>query len=475
MTPEQFAAKLAERLTPRYDLARPVYSLDLRSSDFAEFPELAGKRYVVRHRDHPGWPNRGTTLPAPAKGHDRTVTGKRLRAAAAEVVRTEYAPFLYRQARTADEVPDVPWDIAMRDACEHYLTDLKASHGADHNTFVNDRSAIRVHILPKWGDRVFTSIRRKELRHWIRNLQVEKSDGVGGRHRVLANRTTRKNILKTLRRIWAHCFEDEEPSFGRIRLERDLKLLRRRQALKAGDIETLTREMTTALTPAQVALALVAAMWFDLRSGTRTHGPKSVANTAAIIALLVATGARIEELLFLRWKMIHEEEGYIIMPGVKTEHSFRLVPLQDALRPWLRVLRRLAEETGGAHPERHVIFTHRRRIWRQAPHRTVQTHVTEALLRAGLKVPGKMLDGAATKWARHTHISWGISVPDLVDLNHLDQYTAHEPDIPPITQVYIDRWLKMLPASHRRYIEHLPTPEEVAAGVETFKPVGERR
>jgi hypothetical protein len=101
----------------------------------------------------------------------------------------------------------------------------------------------------------------------------------------------------------------------------------------------------------------------------------------------------------------------------------------------------------------------------------VQSHVSDALKDAGLKTPGKLLDGAATKWARNTHISWGRSVPHLVDQNHLDQYTAHEPDFPAITQGYIDRWLKMLPTSHRRYIEHLPTPEEVAARVPTFKPV----
>jgi hypothetical protein len=73
----------------------------------------------------------------------------------------------------------------------------------------------------------------------------------------------------------------------------------------------------------------------------------SVPNTAALIVLLLATGGRIGELADLRWKMIREDEGYIIMPGTKTRHSLRVIPLQDVLRPWLPVLKRLTQPDGG--------------------------------------------------------------------------------------------------------------------------------
>jgi len=53
------------------------------------------------------------------------------------------------------------------------------------------------------------------------------------------------------------------------------------------------------------------------------------------VTVAVYTGARLGELQRLEWGHVDFDRGWIHLPGTKTAHAFRTIPLHEPLRPWL--------------------------------------------------------------------------------------------------------------------------------------------
>ena len=355
--------------------------------------------------------------------------------------------------------------MTVRQAAERYRTEIVTADGydADHPTISNRIYEMDAHIVPQFGDREFAKLTDKEVQHWVNNLHVRKLVRPGVWELVPASPNYRKKLLRTLRALWRHIYGKKSCPFDETALQADMRRLRDRKRIKAGDAEEIIQERTKALNVKQVLRLLVEAMRDDIRVSSSNMRNVSVANTAALIALLIATGARIAELVDLRWENVHWAEGYITIGGTKTTHSLRHVPLQHTVLPWLKLLRELAMETGGAHPKRYVLFTDRRRPNVAANRNGLTGHVRSVLRRAGIKVTGRTLASVATHFGRNTFVSWGWGRTDLVSRDDLLIYAGHNPNVPDVHRLYLHTGVVTMPASHREFIRDLPSPTEVKA------------
>ena len=98
--------------------------------------------------------------------------------------------------------------------------------------------------------------------------------------------------------------------------------------------------------------------------------------------------------------------------------------------------------------------------------RTLQQRITEVLLLAGLKSPGK-----ATHWMRATFAMWASRERQLITKEDLKAYLGHANRWGGATDTYIDDLLEMMRPEHQRIIRHLPTPKQVEKALASFTPV----
>jgi integrase len=444
---------LLKRLRTRDDVAAGrIYYLDLRHKLFPGHSKMN-----VYCPTDPGWPERGRTTSDAA-------TAKRW-------VRQGYAPYLYTRLAISGAAADVG-ALTVAQACERYLAAKERSLGAKHRTVENRRSAARVHIVPAFGPIPFAALSKHQVRVFLENLRVRKPNGRGQFVTVPAEVGTKRNLRTALLAIWRHTYPDVEPPFAGIWLPDEQGAAERRRKLAEGAFEELLTPASGAYTPQQMLRVLTAAAWYDRHQIAERPNTSRIAvpNTAAAMALAVGTGMRIDELRMLRWGHVNEAEGWILVTGTKTRSAFRIIPLQVQARPWLEQLKRLAAPANASsswQPDRasFVLRTRPEGGAEPASKKTLISRFSEALHYAGLKRAKK-----ATHWARATHATWGSVAADVVRTEQLKAYLGHANKYGGATDDYIQTLRETMPASHRCYIRHLPTPDEVAKASASFTP-----
>jgi integrase len=427
---ETFSNQLAARLWKRSDTGN--FTLDLHGERWAGIrPDWCPRYLTVRDPADEGWPQRGSTTTDPETAEDW--------------VRSGYASWLSaRAARGASRNPTVA------QACETYLEDLEKTHGADHNTYVNRRSAFRCHIEPALGAIDLDALSKQTVREFLTNLQVRKFESGVPVSRP-ASLGTKCHVRAALLAVWHHAYPDAEgpAPFAGIRLGTKSTSRSRREAARSGVIPEQNKQ-ERAYTPDELLLLLATAMRHDREVTSLPHlAALYLPNVAPGIAFVCGIGARIEEATFVRWRHVQEQAIYV--PGTKSHNSPRSVPRQAALEPWLAMLRELA---GGAPDPDDFVLRLRRDGDRGMPPsaKTWAGRIAQIEVEAGLKVPGKR-----AHILRATHISYA---KDVLPTAALKAYAGHAQPFGGATDDYVDTRPPFIPRAHRHYLR-LPTPAEV--------------
>lgn len=434
-----FADHLIAALTTRKRVKRDIYVLDLRGEAMGRL----GLK-IVRLNTGPRWPKKGP------------VTTERK--VAKQWVRDYYAAWLYPQWKLAMQGRA---DITVSDACDQYIAFLEQRPVEVNNTLINRRSVCKVHLKPNFGDRVFRELTTSDVERYLQQMVVTERAGEGREGTRPAAMATRANVRTALLAVWHHEFGDTPPPFAGARSRDQSEHWNRTLAADAG---TLQENMeAAAYTGEEIAGILATAIWYDAHfiSGRPNVAVRVVLNSAALVAVLTGTGARISEALRLRWKNVDWNRKAIFIPGSKTARAARWVPLQETLTPWLQLLQ---DQQGGTPDPESFLF--RARVtdpYRRLGCRTAQHRVSRILRFAGKKRKGK-----STHIMRATHSTWALA---RIPLTYLKLYLGHSQPAGGATDAYIKSGPQLIPAAHRRYqAEDFPPVSMVEAALDLFEP-----
>lgn len=448
MTRSDFAEALVKHLRIRKNSAEgDVYVLDLRHRRFGR-----KNPRIVRNPADPGWPFKGRPT-------SDLNTAKRW-------VRNSYAPQLEREIEAAQATPD-PATITVKQAAERYIADRMAVLRRAGIRSINSRiSMLRGHVIPAFGKIPLASLTRQMVRTAAEKLTVSKPAGPGKRAPAPAQLGTKRHFRAAVMALWYHIFPDLTCPFAGVRLSSERDDAELRQALAEGDFTRLFTPESGAMTPDECRRAVTGAMYYDAEMARRPNLKSlMIPNTACAMVIQTALGLRIGELIALRWGYINFEQRYVLVTGTKTQRSFRIVPLQEQLVPWLEEMKMIEGESPD--PRSFVIRSHPLRgPLTPATHTTLVNRYARALKYSGLKRPKK-----STHWARATHATWGSTAAAIVTTEALKAYLGHKTRYGGATDAYIHVMLEIMPPEHRRYIRHIPSPDEVREALKTFKPV----
>lgn len=427
---EMFSNELVSRLWRRSDTGN--FTLDLHGERWAGIrPEWCPRYLAVRDPAGDGWPRTGSTTTDPDTAEDW--------------VRSGYAPWLSARAARGDKR-----NPTVAEAWEAYLADLEKTHGADHNTLVNRRSAFNCHIEPALGGVDLDALSRQQVREFLTNLQVQKFVK-GERTTKPASLGTKCHVRATLLAVWHHAYPDaDDPApFAGIQLGTKSTSRSRREAARSGVIPEQVKQ-ERAYTHEELLLLLATAFRHEVEVTSLPHlAPEYIANYAAGIAFICGVGARIEEATFIRWRHIHAHAIYI--PGTKSHNAPRWVPRQAALEPWITILRALAG--GDPEPDEFVLRLRKDGDRRTPPSdKTWAGRIAQIEMEAGLKIPTKR-----AHILRATHASQARLVLPTAALK---TYLGHAKPFGGATDDYVDTRPPFIPEAHRHYLE-LPTPAQV--------------
>ena len=449
---------IRDHLNVRQSKHGKVYWLDLRHRDFR------GLRSVtLRDPADPRWPDGGRTTGSQDEAHTW--------------VRQAYVEYLSnvvsareRSAPAGRTLPGSSRALTVDEACTLYLETLQQEKGGE-KVYLNARAVITRHIVGQFPAMPIAALQRKQVEAWLRNLRVTKRP-VAGAPPVEgpASLAMKRFVRYCFRSVWRHTMGTQETPFDRMELSDPAKRKEFRKHILEGRVEQLFRPANS-YSPIEVAKILAAAVWYDREQIASRRNTSAIArpNTAASIALMIGTGMRVDELTLLRWKCIEEDVGTIMVLGTKSLNALRTIPLQEQVRPWIAELRRLARPADAPDdwqpdPDAYVVTTDPRAPTRRASTRTLIQRLSEALRWAGLKRPGK-----ATHWARATHATWAEQATDVLSFRQLQRYLGHAAERDDETTAgYIHVIKEMIPAEHRRYIRHLPTPAEVEESLQSL-------
>lgn len=372
---EALKRRLHTRVKRRKWSSGSSWVLDLRA---ARFP---GRGILtLRDPEAPGWPDRG---PKPRTKDEALLW---------------VDDYVDRLGTGWFEGAHQPRTVAV--VAEGYLADLEEN--APRNTYINRRSAVTRHILPRFGASILEGLVAEEIRTWLAGLRGP--DGA-----PLAP-TTLETILATLGELWRFEIPGRRtPWKGKISLSRENGAVRRRRLAEGGE----RPERVRAYDIAQLRTILGVAQRLDAEAFADPKKHRAVPDTAYVIAFLFYLGLRVEEVTFLRRQDVHLDLGVLFAPGTKTESARRYVPIQTSFRPWLMdILERVP-----ADPEA-WLFPNSGLTGRALPN-TLQGRVTDVLQAARLKVRGK-----ATHIFRASHITIALGSRRVAPAD-LDRFMGH--------------------------------------------------
>jgi integrase len=350
--------ELYERLRRRTWKGGAYWYLDLRTKRYPSHGIL-----VVRDPEGRGWPEIG-----------ETTTSKRdaMRWVDAYVDRLGGGWF------TGDATLRTVAEVAAT-----YLAELEKS--APPNTVINRTSNLKRHVIPAFGDQPLEALSGSVVQEWISGLLT-----VRGRP---MKRATKQTVLAALGEVWKHAHPGRPaPWRGQVTIEVTGGALARRLRAQTGE----RRQSGRAYTVEELRNILEVAFELDRAAFKNAKKNRAVPDVAYVIATLFYTGARVEEMTFLRRQDVHVGQGVIFVPGTKSAAAERFVPIQQAFRSWLHDLLARAGDEPLA-----LLFTNSAAKG-PAMTSTIQGRVREVLEAASLKRPGK-----ATHILRASHITIG--------------------------------------------------------------------
>jgi integrase len=339
-------------------------------------------------------------------------------------------------------------------------------------------SMLQGHVIPAFGNLIFATLTRTMVREEAENLSVVHKLPGGVREEATASPGTQNNFITALKAVWDECFPDVAAPFAGVRVrvsQLDDDDDAPTTIFDHDSLPQLLREAEGkgALDMPAVRRLLLAAERRDRDLMARANTAKvMIPNTVYAIVLMIATGCRVSEVLKIRWCDINFEHGYIIIHSAKRRNrrrgrvkpKVRIVPLQYALLAWLEGLRQLSGIDQAAGSNVFVIRTNPKGApTKPAAQTTISARISRALESAGLKIKGK-----ATHWARSTYSTWGAAAPGIKG-EELQHFLGHK-GFSGATDEYVAMLVALLRDDHRKFIE-LPSPEEIAAGVEEFVPI----
>jgi integrase len=342
-------------------------------------------------------------------------------------------------------------------------------------------SVLRRHVIPAFGELMIAALTRTMVREEAENLTIEWIDRHGRHLRRPAAHGQSLSFVRALGAVWRFVFPDVSAPFAGALVrqsEQDDDDDDDTSTLDVNNLAALQHQLSAAegkgaMDHHQVERALVAAVYRDAELSSRPNlVGRMIANTAHLIVLLIATGARISEVARIRWSDINFEKGFIVILQSKRRKNkrgrkkpkFRIVPLQFSMLPWLSELQ---QEAGITELEGNRAF-----VIRSNPAAAPQTRaalntlikkVASALMVAGEKPVGK-----STHWGRSTHASWGKHATN-VNSEELKHFLGHQP-FAGTTDDYVAMLIELLKPKHRKYIK-LPTPDAVRAKLADFVPM----
>jgi integrase len=438
-------ALLEKRLEQRQDSRSSAYRFDLRHSAFG--PLRARSYLTLRDPDAAGWPEKGSTTGDPTTAKQWIV-----------------APGGYADWVLA-RLGSVRGSVA--EAADRYIEQLREERGNDDNTVSNRASCVKVHIKDGLGHHLLEKLDKPTVRTFLTERTVRVAGDKTGKRAAPA---TIGAIRDTLNAIWASVDPDRAPPWAGLRIKPPSNHRARADAVRAGEVGV--GHKVTGYTPEELTRALVAAMWYDLHAIERLPNvvETSVPNTAGIIACYTGCAMRREELAYWRWRHVYRAEGAVWVPGTKNESAPRWTPLQDALLPWLAWLQAQREARGGpVDPASYVasatwkLRADPKYMYKASGRNTYDRRIAITLILAGLKLPQK-----STHVWRATHITWAEKLAGL-PTNTVQDFVGHSAPYGKTTTKYVDRRPPFFQPEYRRYLQ-LPTPDEIAALVPTFKP-----
>lgn len=439
MTVDELKTALPSRLRERPygsgDTACIVQQLDLRTKEWGKLGTI-----VLQDPSDPGWPGKGANT-------DDVDT-------ATAWIEERYADWVYRKLRGDDA------GLKVKDAIEPFI---QAMHddptlGPDHGTVSSRRSYLRVHIAPALGDRRLLTLPSEPVQKLIDSMMVTKTE-YGIRKQVPASKAAREGVLASLRAVFKHHFPSAEIPFKGIKVDvRKQEAAHQREMIQQGRANELIRKTT--FTPDEIFLQLAAARYIDLHPEVGIIADWACRIMAPTLALQLAFASRISELVQVRERYVDEVLGFVLVAGSKSADALRYLPLQDAVRPWLAVLR--AARKGPLRGEHYLLRTHPLRD--ELPNKDVYARRmgTIATL-VGLKLPQER-----SHIHRRTHASWAMAKG--VQPHEIKLFLGHAGVFGGATDEYIRVIREMTKPEHRRYID-IPSPDEVDAFLATgWKP-----
>jgi integrase len=431
------AEKLRSRLRARTERGKTFYQLNLRA-------EAWGNLGVCTLRDPSarGWPHKGATTDDEAKALLWIYDPSRSDA-------QSYARWVDLElARAGVQTEGV---LTLTRAAERYVANLTALKGANHNTTQQRRSQLDVHIRPKaLGGLPLAALPKATVREFLNSLTVNnRRDGVTVEER--ASIRTKGALRTALLEIWADAYPDTDCPFAGIALDNSAAEREARERLERGIQSEL--EVRDSYTRDEVLRLLATAMWLDrvILGLPRYRGQLPI--VAAAVALYLGTGARLEELLMMRWWMLDEARMDVMIPGTKGKNGRRYLPHFDSLRPWVRILQ---EAQPRRTPQDHVLRTFRKKASKPSDS-TWSDRVARVEELAGLKIPGKRAHIFRVVW-----INWALDEKELSDA-YYKLWAGHALIKGGASDQYIKQMRDRMPENYRSMLAQLPSPEEVEA------------
>ena len=428
MTAEELKQVLPNRLrTRKYkgDDARVVYWLDLRPKSWGSLGTV-----VLQDPEDPEWPGHGATT-------DDLDTAEGW-------IENSYAEWVHDKLNGAEP------DLKVKAAIEPFI---KAMHedrtlGADHPTAMSRRSVLRVHVGPLLGDHRLATLPREAVQTVVDNLEVTKSKH-GVERKEPASRAMREGVLAAVRALYRHHYPGRKIPFRGVKIDtRRQEAAKQREMIRQGRGHELIKKTT--FSPDEIFLQLAAGRFIDLHPEYGVIANWACRIAAATTALQVAFGSRISELVHLRERNVDEKDGFVLITGTKGPTAVRYLPLQEAVRPWLRLLREA--KRGPVRPDHYLLRMHPARD--ALPNQDVfARRMGKVASLVGLKLPGQR-----SHIYRRTHSSWanmkGLLPHEIkLILGHSDVFGG-------ATDEYVRFIRQMTRREHRTYIE-LPSPEEI--------------
>lgn len=429
MTVDELKTALPARLRTRPygsgDTARTVQLLDLRTKEWGRLGPI-----VLQDPADPGWPGKGATT-------DDVDT-------ATEWVTKHYAEWIYRKLRGGNT------DLKVRDAIEPFIEAMHAdpSLGPDHGTVSPRRSYLRVHVRPALGDHRLLTLPSAPVQKLIDTMTVTKTK-YGIRSQVPASKAAREGVLASLRALFKHHFPDVAIPFKGIKVDvRKQEAAHQREMIRQGRANELIKKTT--FTPDEIFLQLAAARYIDLNPDVGIIADWACRIAAPTVALQLAFASRVSELVEVRERYVDEDLGFVLVAGSKSPDALRYLPLQDAVRPWLAVLR--AAKKGPSRGEHYLLRTHPLRD--ELPNKDVYARRMGTVANlVGMKLPQER-----SHIYRRTHASWAMAKG--VQPHEIKLFLGHAGVFGGATDEYIRVIREMTRPEHRRYID-IPSPDEV--------------